>query len=268
MTFRNQIVGIIRFSHPSTGGYKKTPTSGPASEAYVYDDARLERRFRLFESICVPCLAAQTDTDFRVVIVTGDKMPDTFQDRLLSAAEAIPNALVVPVHPGHSYWAINRGLAKVPKEDATHRTTFRMDDDDGVDNAYIERLKRLAHWMHDPDRPERDFVIAHNKGLYFEMKEGGNQVFDVCERIPLGIALSLTAPISHRQNVYHTNHRSLGAFHDIYMDATTPAFIRSVHSDNDSSLNVNGVRDQLSKDQVKTVMDQNFALSYDTALDL
>jgi len=25
MSFRNQIVGLIRFSHPSIGGFKKTP---------------------------------------------------------------------------------------------------------------------------------------------------------------------------------------------------------------------------------------------------
>lgn len=268
MSFRNQIVVLIRLSHPAVGGYQKTPRSGPEAEAFVYETERLTRRFQLFETICLPCLRNQSDQDFELVIVTGDKMPEPFNTRLMDLMAPMANARIVPLWPGHSYWAIRKGFSKVPTEGFSHRTTVRLDDDDGIDREFIARVRRMAERLHDPATPDADFAIAHNRGLYLDLAAEPPAIFDVGERLPLSIGLALTAPVSWRDNVYHVNHRAIATAHDLYVDQHTTAFLRAIHRDNDSSLNVNGVRDRMSQDQIRTVLAESFALDLDTLLSI
>jgi hypothetical protein len=261
--FQNQIVVLVRFSHVSIGGSRRTPKDVEAAAQFVYDPARLTRRFELFEAVCLPTLARQSDQDFKLVIVCGDAMPAPFTERLMDQVAAMPNALVAPVHPGHSYWSLRRGLSQVAAEGASHRTTVRLDDDDGLDLGFVARLRAQAARLWDPDHPARDFAIAHNRGLYLDLAATPRRVFDAVERAPLSAGLALVAPMAYKHNVYHVNHRAIATAHDTFIDARTPSYLRTVHGHNDSGLNASGVTEQLDEAQIEALLRTGFGFDLD-----
>ena len=59
----NQIVGVCRFSYAGEGGFGSATMEQWALEAMLYDPARMKQRFVLFEQICLPSLAVQTEID-------------------------------------------------------------------------------------------------------------------------------------------------------------------------------------------------------------
>ncbi|MCP3879258.1 MAG: hypothetical protein GY701_12850, partial [Sulfitobacter sp.] len=49
-----QVLGLCRFSYPALGGFQVGHDSTADRIAYLYDPARLEERFRLFETVALP----------------------------------------------------------------------------------------------------------------------------------------------------------------------------------------------------------------------
>lgn len=266
MPFRNLVVGLIRFSFPALSGFAKTPDTARESEAYLYDTDRLERRFHLFEALCLPSLLRQTDPDFTVIFLTGDALPDRYLQRLSDLTAPLKASLIVQGAPQQIYPATKEAFNRVDRDGYSHRTTFRFDDDDGLSVHYIERLKARAKQLHRPDKPWTSFAIASNRGFYLEISPQGNKVFDVIERLPLGLGLSMTTSIDRPGNVYQHNHRQIGQHRDTFGDMTHPNFIRTVHRDNDAGLNVNGLRDQMTQDQIAATLKSEFAFGLDTLL--
>jgi hypothetical protein len=237
--FRNQIVGLIRFSLVTTGSFYPGFDTVEAMSAFLFDPARLERRFRLFEALCLPCLKRQTDQDFTCVILTAADLPRPWADRLADLLAGCPWARIVPVAPMNHYKAVRTAFDTVEAEGFTHRTTFRLDDDDAVDPAHIARLRRLAAGVQHMDSAG-PVALGFNRGLYLRFETGRNVLFEARERMPLSVGAALVAPTSHPDNVYRQNHRALGEFYNIWMDAETCVFLRTLHQDNKSNPHLSG----------------------------
>ncbi len=266
MTFRNLVIGTVRFSFPALSGFEKSPATVPELEAFLYDPDRLERRFHLFERLCLPSLLGQTDPDFIMVFLVGDGLPAPWLERLADLVAPLQSAMIVQAPPQDNYAAIKAAINRVDRGGFTHRTTFRLDDDDGLTVSYVVNLKARARQLFQPDKPAASYAIACNRGFYLELSKDGNRVFDVIERLPLGLGLSLTTTIDRPGNVYLHNHRRIGQYRDTFGDMTTPAFIRSVHRDNDAGLNVNGLRDQMSQAEIAKALKSHFAFDLPTLL--
>ena len=88
------IIGHVRFSVYGVTDTKLRPDRANAALARLYDETRMARRFFLFERLTLPSLLAQTDQDFRVVIMSSDVMPDRYKDRLLQISEQLPDVAV------------------------------------------------------------------------------------------------------------------------------------------------------------------------------
>ena len=69
-----QVIGLCRFSYPAIGGFQVEHNSIEERIAFLYAEARLDERFRLFETVALPCLREQTDQDFDLIIVIGDSL--------------------------------------------------------------------------------------------------------------------------------------------------------------------------------------------------
>lgn len=87
-------VGICRFSYQGKGGFKLGIDDPPALAAFLYDEVRMEERFRLFEAITLPCNTAQTDPDFTFLIVTGVWFPRHYLERLKALTADIPQCVI------------------------------------------------------------------------------------------------------------------------------------------------------------------------------
>mgnify|MGYP003461815161 CR=1 FL=1 len=88
------IYGHIRFSFYGVTDTRLKPDADGTALARLYDETRMARRFFLFENLTLPSLLAQTDRDFRTVIMSSTVMPDRFKDRLSALAARLPGSMV------------------------------------------------------------------------------------------------------------------------------------------------------------------------------
>lgn len=261
--FRNQIVGLIRFSLVTTGDFYPGFETVDAMKAFLFDEARLERRFRLFEGICLPSLMAQSDKDFRLVFLLAKDLPKPWRNRLDKLIDALPGAQVVERPPMNHYPAIREAFEEVPSTGYTHRTTFRLDDDDAVSLDYIAQLKALAAKLKAIPAKDEPIGIAFNKGLYLTYSKQGTEYHKAAERTPLSIGTALMAPVNFSKNIYAYNHRALGQYHDTWMDQSDFVYLRSLHRDNKSNPHFSGSRDLLEDNRAKSLLRQKFGLDFD-----
>ncbi len=259
MTATNQIIGLLRFSYPSLGGFRKKHDTAEEAEAFLYDPARLDRRIALFERFTLPCLSAQTDPDFTMLILVGETMPEPVQTRLANLVADTPQVRILAYPSLPHYRAMRRAYDEVARSDATHRTTFRLDDDDAVDRDFV---KRLRHWA-DKLADDAPTAIAFNKGLYVDYTQNPPEIFDATEKTPLAVGTALTVPMGHSENIYRRNHRILAQFYNTFSEAETPCYIRTVHQDNGSTPAFSGRTREMSEDDIAAVLEAQFNLTPD-----
>lgn len=259
MAFRNQIAGLVRFSYPARSGFAKKGEDIAEIEAALYDPDRLDRRFHLFEKLTVPSLVAQTDGDFSLIVLTGQGFPA--HARLARALAPLPRARIMSLPPMHHYPATQAAFDMALDTEATHLTSFRLDDDDAVDRDMIARLRRTAEALNRIQGGQEPFAMGWNRGFFLELSRGGNIIHEVVEKLPLGIGLALCAPAGTRANIFARNHRLLPQFYDCWTEATTPAYIRTVHAGNDSSAHISGRSATLPFDEVEQLIARHFPFS-------
>ncbi len=262
-TFRNQIVGLIRFSYPATDGFRMMDPEPAAQMARLYAPDRLAFRFRLLERLALPSLRAQTDVDFALAVLIGDDLPAQAVARLGDAVAGFAKARIVALPPMVHLQAAQTAMAAVIDAASTHVTGFRLDDDDAVDRGFIARLRARAAILAPMNGLQRPVVIANNSGLVLQIQAGGHQIFEVTEKLPIGIGLAMTAPRSFRGGIFRRNHRLLPQFFSTFSDVDTPSFIRTVHPGNDSQPQSSGVSRLLTDPQAEAILGAHFP--YDVA---
>ncbi|WP_198008124.1 glycosyltransferase [Rhodobacter ferrooxidans] len=256
--FRNQIIGLVRFSYPSNGGFTKTVADPAALEAQLYDPDRLQRRFDLFEKLTLPSLLAQTDDGFQTVFLTGRNLPEPAMKRLRDVVAPLKGAKVVAMAAFKHYPAMQRAFAGLRNDSASHFTSFRLDDDDALDRGFVTRLRKITRALVTARGSDRPLAVGFNRGLFLEKKAEGNTLYEVTEKLPLGIGLGLCVPAGSDENIFRRNHRHLPQYYSTYTDADTPAFIRSVHADNDSQPNASGLIAHPSDDELRAMLKRHF----------
>lgn len=149
-----KILGVCRFSMLGRGdwkAYRNQPEE--ALEAIYLQQAqqlfapdRLEARLATFEHLTLRSLASQTDGDFRLLVVSSDRMPDAYRNRLESTCRGVEQVILRFLPPTH----ISEAIQQVATEEGLNlpdTVQFRLDDDDCVSKDYIRRLRRHAACM-------------------------------------------------------------------------------------------------------------------------
>lgn len=168
-----QVIGLCRFSYPAVGGFQVEHDTTEDRIAFLYAEHRLEERFRLFETVALPCLRAQTDQDFQLIVVIGDQLPAHHQERLRSLCAGIPQ-IRIEAHPPRRH----RDLMKEILNDARLNPAepclqFRHDDDDAFSLDFIARLRRAAEDAHPICRDHRAVAFDWNHGYIAELSASG-----------------------------------------------------------------------------------------------
>lgn len=258
--FRNQIVGVIRFSLVTTDYLSAQFDKVEDVANFVFDEERLERRFRLFEEICWPSLEAQASKDLDLTILTSADMPGKWMRRLRDRMGELSWARIRAVPPGPLYRSVREAYHAVPADGFTHRTTFRLDDDDGVDLGYVTRLGKLCRKLKNVPLGPSPLALAFNRGLYVEYGPEGTRFYEAQERMPLSVGCAIMAPVDYPENVYLYNHRSLGIENNTYMDRDCITYLRSIHRDNKSNPHFSGTTQELPPGQAKRLIRKHFGL--------
>ncbi|MEM9010836.1 MAG: glycosyltransferase [Pseudomonadota bacterium] len=143
-----RIVGIVRYSLLLERGNFFPAAADVAPEDFarrILDPKRLERRFQMFSEVCLPSLAAQTDRDFNVVLVTSRLLPRVWIRRLERLLAKTDNVRLRVFRAESNISRVHRRAAfEVLDTEADAVATFRLDDDDALSRDFIATLRQFT----------------------------------------------------------------------------------------------------------------------------
>lgn len=260
-----QVVGLVRFSYLGMGGFQGVPDDLEAAAAYLFDPARLERRFHLFETVTIPTLAAQTDPDFTLVVLTADSLPVEHLDRLNAAVARLPNGRVLQRPPLHQYRAVREGVqsALVPEPDLTAQ--FRLDDDDGLARDFVATLKRHAPEvarMH-LDSATPGVALDYTYGLRLLWDGGKVEAVARNKRIHTSQGMTLVTRERADRTVMSYAHHKIWQQIPLVSLPQPLMFLQSSHSDQDSGMRKRKELEQIPRDAAARLLTDRFGLNLD-----
>ncbi len=258
----NQIVGVCRFSYPATNGFKLSKNDPDVVVEALYDLDRMRRRFAYFESLTLPSLAAQTDDDFKLVVLIGDAMPLKWRRRLKSLRAAYPFLELCAVEPMGPLQATRRAFRIGASQDIPFVTGFRLDDDDALARDYIERLRATSDQLIDIGWATADVPVAigFQSGVYWSLNQPGLPLFRHTEARPLGQGSAMITAYDMRHNIYRWNHTYLLARARCWTDPEPDMFLRTLHGGNDSTRTVPVNAELLLPEEAEEVLSARFGL--------
>lgn len=135
-----QAIGLCRFSYPALGGFQIQHETTQERIAFLYADARMEERLRLFETIALPCLIAQTDPRWELIIVIGDSLPKLFEDRLRDLVAHVAQ-ISIQVHAPRPQREVMKEVFNTARADPSKPCLQFRYDDDAVSVDFIEKFR-------------------------------------------------------------------------------------------------------------------------------
>lgn len=269
MAIRNQIIGVMRFSYPAAEGFAVSQMDEAALEAHLYDPDRLEQRFKYLETITLPSLAAQTDMDFRLVILGGTSLPMRWRKRLRALEEETPWIKAVFLDRMGALAAAKRSFRRGTDEGTTHITGFRIDDDDAVSTDYIALTRDRADRAIHAGLADQPYALAFSRGIYWNLYDPQQPFHEFREPQPLGLACAMITTADLPTCVYRYNHRRLGCYIPTYMEPGPDyMFLRTLHGHNDSGRSIPPHAVEMATRKGRKLLGERFGLDPDKVLAL
>jgi len=228
-----QVIGLCRVSYPAIGGFQVTHDNISEREAYLYAPERMEARFRSFETFTLPCLRAQTDPDFTLVVVVGERLPRRWRDRLEVMLADLPQAVLQAHPPGRHRDVMKAAINAVREPRGGPCLQFRLDDDDAVALRFVERLRAAAHDIGPLLRKNRYVGIDFNQGFVARAGAEGLSVSPVVETLWTP-ALSVAVKPGASRGVMNFSHAKLARVMPVVSLTGEYMYVRGYNDHNDS----------------------------------
>jgi len=228
-----QVIGLCRFSYPAIGGFQVEHDSLAERIAYLYQPARLEERFRLFEGITLPALRAQSDPDFDLLILVGDSLPAAARTRLDGLIRDLPQARILSRPPAEHRPMMQQLLQETRRSPALPCLQFRMDDDDAVAVDFVARLRALAQDTETLLRQHRTVGLDFNTGYLGRASATGMDLLEVTRPL-LTAGLGLYVRGGNRQSIMNFGHHKLAQKMPVISINTPAMFLRTHNGFNDA----------------------------------
>jgi len=228
-----QVIGLCRFSYPAIGGFQVEHDTLEERIAYLYGHARLEERFRLMETVALPCIKAQTDEDFELIIVVGDQLPKVHSDRLHDITADIPQVRIVAEPPRKQRLVMKEIFNKARKDPSKPCLQFRHDDDDAFAVDFVERLRAASDDAAALTAQHRAVTFDWNKGMVAEFGKDGIASTDIFRQLypaAMGMQIRGNNPLT----IMNFAHEKIARFMPVVSYADPQMFVRSHNSSNDS----------------------------------
>lgn len=228
-----QVLGLCRFSVPVEGGFQVGHRDIDERRDFLYDPARLAERFLWFERVLLPSLRAQTDRNFRLVLLCGEDLPRPWRDRLMDLVAGTPQVRPVFRAPDNHRDLCRRVMAEAVEPGSDVLAEFRLDDDDAVAVNYVARIRSdfltyaTALWS----TFGRAFV-DQSRGLLLDTTGAYRIAPLVVPHLTAGLTIYLP-PTTLEHVIDFPHHRILTSMPGLNLQDEI-MFMRGVHGRNDS----------------------------------
>ena len=239
-----QIIGLCRFSYPALGGFQVEHDAIEERSAFLYSEKRMEERFRHFETIMLPSIAVQTETDFKFVIVIGDNLPERYQERLFDLCAPISHIQIQAHAPADHRETMQKAINTARVKSYAPCLQFRHDDDDAIAVTFVEEFKRTAMDC----RP----LLERNKFVAFDFPHGyvvrpdakGLHVEETYHPF-WGVALGCSVAPHIRKSIMNFAHGRMGRFMPSISFDQPVMYLRGHNDYNDSGQGPNVTQPKL-----------------------
>jgi len=202
-------------------------------EAYLYNDRRMAIRFRHFEALTLPSLAAQTNPEFTLLVVIGEHMPKPWRDRLHDVTAHLPQIKITPIPPMKHRLALQVAILNELEGYTGDSLQFRLDDDDAVGVDFIQQslfaLRRSQRFRKVSDH----MVFEFNNGFSVALTEDSLLVQPEFSGF-LSCGLSVLFPEGSEKTIMNYGHHKLHHVMPAVIQPELPMYLRAKHDDNDS----------------------------------
>lgn len=231
---RAHLLGLCRFSYLGGRGFQVEHQSLAERRAFLYDPARLKRRWDWFQAVTLPGLTAQTDPDFTMVVMTGPDLPSPWLDRLHALSAAHPQIRVELVPPmEHHRAACAAAIRPHIDPGAAWVGQFKHDDDDGLAVDFVQRARRDLRLAMPMLRRDGRAYCDYMKGIILRASETGVEALPRHVYVT-GVALVVWQPPEALETCIDFEHWRIGSHMNGIAVNDRPLFVRAVHHDNDS----------------------------------
>jgi len=228
-----QAIGLCRFSYPALGGFQVEHDTIDDRIAYLYEETRLNERFQLLEAVALPCLRAQTDPNFSLIIVIGDQFPARHERRLEALIEDFPQALIHKEPPRNQREVMKEILNAARIDPGEPCLQFRYDDDDAVSVDFIEKLRKAAKDAAPILRENRTVAFDWNRGYVAEFDADGIRA-DTLFRQFYVASLGMFIKGNSKLTIMNFAHEKIPQFMPAISFSDAAMFVRSHNGFNDS----------------------------------
>jgi len=228
-----QVIGLCRFSYPAIGGFQVEHEDINDRIAYLYGAVRIEERFQLMEAVALPCIRAQTDPDFELIIVIGDQLPKQHRDRLHDITADISQITIIEEPPRPQREVMKEIFNKARKDSSAPCLQFRHDDDDAFAVDFIERLRAASRDAESLTEQHKAVNFDWTKGLVAEFGPKGistTEIFRPLYPAAMGMQIRGGSPLT----IMNFAHEKIARFMPVVSYAEPPMFVRSHNGSNDS----------------------------------
>lgn len=228
-----QVIGLCRFSYPALGGFQVEHETIAQREAFLYDPARMEERFRSFECLTLPPLRAQTDPDFTFIVVIGTSLPRLMRARLEALLADMPQAIIVARPPARHRPVMKEIINAHRRRTGLPSLQFRMDDDDAVSIDFVERLRAAADGIKGLLEANRYVGIDFNQGFTARLDARGIRAKPSLETLWTPALGMVVAPRASR-GIMNFSHAKLARVMPVLSMTGEDMYIRGHNMFNDS----------------------------------
>ncbi|MCD1620847.1 glycosyltransferase [Salipiger marinus] len=227
-----QIIGFCRFSYPAEGGFQVEHDRIEDRISYLYATARMEERFRHFETLCLPGLRAQSDPDFLLLVLVGRAMPALWLARLTALLADLPQARIIARDPG-PHRQVCQQVINAARDMAQPCLQFRHDDDDAVAVDFVATLREAAQ--------DCAALLARHRLVGFDWQRGyvarpdaRGLCAEPCFTPYWGVAQAVAVQPRVTQTIMNFGHAKLPQFMPTVTFADRPMYLRGHNDHNDS----------------------------------
>lgn len=228
-----QLIGLCRFSYPALGGFQVEHDSIEERIAFLYQEARLKERFKLFETVALPCLRAQTNPNFEMIIVIGDSLPKAHVDHLHDITADMPQ-IRIEAHPPKPHRPLMKEIINRARKDPhAPCLQFRHDDDDAISVDFFDRLRAAVNDVPGLLRDHTTVAFDWNRGYIAEMSAAGIAATDTVRNLYVA-ALGMYVRGGASQTIMNFRHGIMNQYMPTVSFTDAPMWLRSHNGYNDS----------------------------------